>query len=47
VYGLRIAPGPTRVFLAIMGATGLAELLDGASEALSWTGQAARNQVGS
>jgi hypothetical protein len=47
VYGLRIAPGPTRLFLGIMGATGLAELLDGASEALSWTGRAARKRAGS
>ncbi len=44
VYGLQVAPGPTRVLLAILGATGLAELLNGASEALTWTGKAARKQ---
>lgn len=44
VYGLQVAPGPTRVLLAILGATGLAELLDGASEALTWTAKAARKQ---
>jgi len=42
VYGLRIAPRPTRLFLAFMGAMGLAELLDSANEALSWSGQAQR-----
>ena len=47
VYGLRIAPRPTRVLLAILGATGVAELLDAASEALAWTARAARKQAGS
>jgi len=42
VYGLQVAPGPTRVLLTILATTGLAELLDGASEALSWSGKAAR-----
>ena len=46
VYGLRIAPLPTRVLLTILGATGLAELLNAATEALSWTGQVARKQAG-
>ena len=45
VYGLRVAPGPTRMFLAFMSATGLAELLDSANEALSWTGRAERKQA--
>ncbi len=45
VYGLRVAPGPTRLFLAFMSATGLAELLDSANEALSWTGRAERKQA--
>jgi hypothetical protein len=45
VYGLRIAPVPTRLFLAIMGATGLAEILNSANEALSWTGSAKRKQA--
>lgn len=45
VYGLRIAPGPTRLFLAFMSAIGLAELLNSANEALSWTGRAERKQA--
>lgn len=45
VYGLRIAPVPTRLLLAILSAIGLAELLDGAYEALSWTGSAERKQA--
>ena len=47
VYGLNIAPRPTRVFLAIMSATGIGELLDASAEALSWSGQAARKESGS
>jgi hypothetical protein len=47
VYGLRIAPGPTRLVAAILGVSGLAELLNAATEALSWSGQAARKQSGS
>ncbi len=42
VFGLRVAPQPTRFFIAFMSATGLAELIDNASEALSWTGKAQR-----
>ena len=42
VYGLRLAPRPTRLFLAFMSATGLAELIDGASETLQWTAKAQR-----
>ncbi len=42
VYGLRVAPGPTRLFLAIMSAIGLAELLNSANESLSWTASAER-----
>ena len=41
VYGLRLAPAPTRAFLAFMAAGGLAELLDYATEALDKTGRAA------
>ena len=44
VYGLQVAPGPTRVLMTILGTTGLAELLGGASEALTWSGKAARKQ---
>jgi hypothetical protein len=47
VYGLGIAPGPTRVFVAIMSAIGVAELLNAATEALQWTGEAGRKQAGS
>lgn len=45
VYGLRVAPGPTRLFLAFMSATGLAGILNSANEALSWTGSAQRKQA--
>jgi hypothetical protein len=47
VYGLRIAPHFTRALLAIMSAVGIAELLNGAVEAMEWNAQAAREQVGS
>ena len=46
VYGLHLAPRPTRVFLAVMGTTGAADLLYCSSEALSWIGRAARRQCG-
>ena len=45
VYGLRIAPRPTRVFLSFMGTTGLAELLHSANEALTWASKAQRKQA--
>lgn len=44
VYGFRIAPGPTRLFAAILGVSGLAELLNASAEALTWAGQAARKR---
>jgi hypothetical protein len=44
VCGLQVAPGPTRLAAAILSVSGLADLIDNASEALSWTGQAARKQ---
>lgn len=47
VYGLGLIPNPTRIFLAIMSTIGLAELLNAATEALQWTGQAERKQAGS
>jgi hypothetical protein len=47
VYGLGIAPRPTRAFLAIMSSSGIAELLNAATEALQWTGLAERKEVGS
>lgn len=47
VYGLHLAPQPTRVFLAVMGTTGAAELLHCSIEAASWVGRAARVFAGS
>jgi hypothetical protein len=44
LYGMQIAPGPTRLFAGILAVSGLAEILDSAVEALTWTGQAARKQ---
>lgn len=43
-YALSLAPRPTRAFLTIMSAVGMAELLNSATEALSWTGRAAREE---
>ena len=42
VYGLHLAPRPTRVFLAIMGTTGAAEVVSSLTEALAWSARAAR-----
>lgn len=41
-YALHLIPGPTRVFMTMMSATGVAEVLNSITEALSWTGKAAR-----
>jgi hypothetical protein len=46
VYALQIFPSATRIFLAIISSTGIAELLNALAEALSWTGQAARKRAG-
>ena len=46
VYGLHMFPNATRVFLAIMGTTGLTEILNALTEALSWSGQLARTLAG-
>jgi hypothetical protein len=46
IYGSRIFPGPARLMLAILGATGAAELANAAAEALSWHGATARRQSG-
>ena len=46
VLGLHLLPRQTRALLAVMGATGIAELLHAATEALTWTGQAARKRAG-
>jgi hypothetical protein len=45
-YALYLAPGPTRVLLTILGASGAAELLNASAETLTWTGQAARKESG-
>lgn len=44
VYGLMIMPGPTRVLMTILAATGIAEWLNASTEALKWTGQVARER---
>ncbi len=40
VYGLRVAPTPTRAFLAFMSASGIAEVLDYAVQALDRSAKA-------
>jgi hypothetical protein len=47
VYALQIAPRPTRIFIAIMGAIGAGEILNALTEALSWGGASSRKQAGS
>lgn len=42
VLGLRLAPAPTRTYLAFMSASGLAEMLDYATEALDSSQSAAQ-----
>jgi hypothetical protein len=44
VYGLHVLPRPTRLLLAIMSTTGVAEVCYAVTEALEWTAQAARRQ---
>ncbi|HLH23687.1 MAG TPA: DUF1360 domain-containing protein [Chloroflexota bacterium] len=46
VYGLHLAPRPTRVFLAVMATTGVAEVVHCTTEAASWVGRAARTFAG-
>jgi hypothetical protein len=46
-YGLMLVPGPTRVLMAILSSTGVAELLHSLGETLKWNGQLARNRSGS
>lgn len=45
-YGLYLLPGPTRLFLIIAAAMGLAELINSLVEALCWSSQLARTQTG-
>lgn len=42
VAGLHLAPRPTRVYLAVMSATGVAQLLSETTEALTWSSRSAR-----
>jgi len=42
VYGMHLFPRPTRVLLAIMSTTGVAEVCYAVTEALEWNAQAAR-----
>src|SRR5919202_84762 len=44
VYGLHLLPRPTRLFLTIMGTTGVAELCYSVTEALDWNARAARRR---
>ena len=45
VYGLHLAPRPTRVFLAVMSTTGVADITNNSIEALTWIARAARKQA--
>lgn len=45
VYGLHLAPRPTRVFLAVMSATGVAQILSETTEALTWSSRSDRKQA--
>ena len=45
VYGMHLAPVPTRVYMAIMSSTGIAQLLSETTEALTWSGRSARKQA--
>lgn len=42
LYGLHLLPRPTRVYMTIMGATGVAEIIYALTEALVWLGHAQR-----
>ena len=46
VYGLVLLPGPTRVFITILAAIGIGEVLNYVIEALSWTGHLQRLRIG-
>lgn len=45
VYGLHLAPRPTRVFMAIMSATGVAQVLSETTEALTWSSRSSRKDA--
>lgn len=44
VYGMHLAPRPTRLFIAIMSVTGVAQVLGEATEALTWSSRSARKR---
>jgi hypothetical protein len=46
VYGMHLAPAPTRVLAGTLGVAGVAELVLGATEALCWQARAARRRCG-
>ncbi len=46
VYGLYAFPSPARIFITIFAAIGGAEMLNGALEALCWSGQLSRTLTG-
>lgn len=46
VYALALFPKPTYVFLAVMAAIGLAELINALAEGLSWAGLLSRTASG-
>lgn len=46
VYALHLFPGPARIFITMLGAIGMGEVLHSLTEALSWTATRARKQSG-
>jgi len=46
VYGMQLAPAPTRVLAKTLGVAGIAELILGTTEALCWQARAARSRCG-
>jgi len=46
VYGLHLAPAPTRLLVAIMSAVGLAQMVNSIAEAFDWSARAARSRCG-
>jgi len=46
VYLVNLFPGPGRVFITMLGAIGMGEMLHALSEQLSWTATLARKRVG-
>jgi hypothetical protein len=46
VYGLYALPGPARLFMTILGAIGIGEILNSLVETLTWNGLLARSRSG-